>query len=177
MPQPKPLPPLESLTDILHYVPETGDFIWLKPTSFRVKRGAVAGTVNIVRSGRSVPHKQLTIKVRGINYLAHRLAWLFGHGEDPGGQLIDHINGDSLDNRLTNLRLVNTTQNMWNVSRAFSTSKSGIRGVHQNKHTGKWVSEIRTNGKRHYLGVFVTKAEAAAAYKQAAEQRLSLISS
>ena len=174
---PKPLPPLDSLTDILHYVPETGDFIWLKPTSFRVKAGAVAGTVAVNDRGRSKPHPHLLIRINGVKYLAHRLAWLFGHGQDPVDLLVDHINGDSLDNRLCNLRLVTGTQNMWNIHDAQSLSKSGTRGTYQHKQTGNWIAKISINGKKRHLGVFKTQSEAAAAYRQAAKERLNLISS
>lgn len=174
---PKPLPPLDSLTDILHYVPETGDFIWLKPTSFRVKAGAVAGTVAVNNRGRSKPHSHLLIRVNGVKYLAHRLAWLFGHQKDPGNLLVDHINGDSLDNRLSNLRLVTTTENMWNVHEALSTSASGSRGAYFHKQTGKWTAKIDVKGKTYHLGLFQTQSEAAAAYQQAAQHRLTLIPS
>ena len=172
---PKPLPPLDSLTDILHYIPETGDFVWLNPTSFRVKAGAVAGTVATNDRGRAKHHQHLLIRVRGVKYLAHRLAWLFGHGQDPGSKLIDHINGDSLDNRLSNLRLVTATENMWNVKQPLSTNKAGSRGVYQHRQTGNWVAAISINGKRRHLGVFPTQDAASLAYQQAAEQRLSLI--
>lgn len=173
---PKPLPQLDSLSSILHYFPETGDFVWLNPTSFRVKRGDVAGTVAVNDRGRTKPHPHLLIRIHGIKYLAHRLAWLFGHGEDPGAMLVDHINGDSLDNRLANLRLVTTTQNMWNVDHALSTSSSGIRGVHRHSQSGKWVSEISINGKKKHLGVFPTQEAASLAYQSAAQERLLSLS-
>jgi hypothetical protein len=124
---------------------------------------------------RSKARQNLVIKFSGIGYLAHRLAWLFGHGEDPGEMLVDHINGDPLDNRLSNLRLATTTENMWNIQQAQSLSRSGIRGVYQSKQSGKWVAAIYTNNKKRHLGVFPTAELAAAAYQEAATQRLSLI--
>ena len=173
---PKPLPLLDSLTDLLHYIPETGDFVWLNPTSFRVKAGAVAGSIWVNDRKRSKTHSQLIITIMGGKYLAHRLAWLFGHGEDPGEKLVDHINGNSLDNRLSNLRLTTTTENMWNITTAYSTSKHGKRGVHFHAQSGKWHAKICTNGKQKFLGVFKTQDEASLAYEQAASQRLLLLS-
>ena len=177
MPTPKPLPSLDLLREYLHYFPETGDFVWVNTTSFRVKQGAIAGTVATNDRQRKKHHQHLLIRFQGVKYLAHRLAWLFGYGEDPGEKLVDHVNGDSLDNRLSNLRLVTTTENQWNVSQAQSLSRSGIRGVYQHKQSGRWVSAISSHGKRQHLGVFPTAELAAAAYQEAATQRLTLIES
>jgi hypothetical protein len=177
MGQPKPLPPLDFLANLLHYFPETGDFVWLKPTTFRVKAGAVAGSIWVNDRKRSKAHSQLMITVMGGKYLAHRLAWLFGHGKDPGVKLIDHINGNSLDNRLSNLRLATTTENQWNIDQPLSRSRSGFRGVYRHGQSGKWISEISVNGRKRHLGVFPTAELAAAAYQEAASNRLLLIAS
>ena len=175
MPTPKPLPQLELLSEYLHYFPETGDFVWVNTTSFRVKQGDVAGTVATNDRQRTKPHQHLLIRFQGVKYLAHRLAWLFGHGEDLGEKLVDHINGDPLDNRLSNLRLVTATENMWNVAQPQSLNRSGFRGVYRHGQSGKWVAEISRNGAKQHLGVFSTAELAAAAYQEAASSRLSLI--
>lgn len=175
MAAPAPLPPIEFLEKFLRYEPETGKFFWLKSTSWRAKVGDEAGNVAVNDRARQKPHKVRAIGICQRRYLAHRLAWLFGHGEDPGRKLVDHINGDSLDNRLCNLRLVTGTQNMWNIHDAQSLSKSRTRGAYQHKQTGNWIAEISINGKKRHLGVFKTQSEAAAAYQQAAKQRLQLL--
>ena len=173
---PAPLPPIEFLETFLRYEPETGKFFWLRPTTSRVKAGSEAGNISVNNRGRQKPHSVWAIGICQRRYLAHRLAWLFGHGEDPGCKLVDHINGDSLDNRLCNLRLVTGTQNMWNIHNAQSLSKSGTRGTYQHRQTGNWIAEISVNGKKRHLGVFSAQSEAAAAYQQAASQRLLLLS-
>lgn len=82
------------------------------------------------------------------------------------GQEVDHINGDGLDNRRSNLRLCTRAQNSWN-----SKSKlSDMKGVHRTKGSKPWVALIRVNGKRHYLGNFLTKIEGARAYNDAAKK-------
>lgn len=87
---------LEHLRKILHYDPASGRFTWLRATSWRVRVGAVAGSVN-KRLGYVV------IGIGGVTYYAHRLAWLYVHGEMPSDQ-IDHIDGDRANNALVNLR-------------------------------------------------------------------------
>ena len=176
MASPVPLPPIEFLETFLRYEPETGKFFWLRPTTSRVKAGSEAGNISVNNRGRQKPHSVWAIGICQRRYLAHRLAWLFGHGEDPGTRMIDHINGNSLDNRLSNLRLATNAENQWNIRDAQSLSKSGTRGAYQHKQTGNWIAEISINGKKRHLGVFKTQDEASLAYEQAASQRLLLLS-
>lgn len=82
------------------------------------------------------------------------------------GYVIDHINGDGLDNRRCNLRYATREENLAN-SPARKTSKSGIKGVSQMKN-GRWRAVIRYRKKLYILGVFDTAEEAKAAYDAAA---------
>ena len=82
---------------------------------------------------------------------------------EPDGFLIDHINGDKLDNRRVNLRLCTNAENMRNGGKR-SDNKSGYRGVCLNRVTGKWEAGLRYNGKNHYLGLFTNKHDAARMY-------------
>lgn len=91
----------------------------------------------------------------------HRL--IMGAGKN---EIIDHINGDSLDNRRCNLRFVTKRENAFN-----STSRRGAskyKGVTFRKDTGKWRANIGFDMERKCLGSFATEVEAAAAYNQAA---------
>lgn len=81
------------------------------------------------------------------------------------GQMIDHINGNGLDNRKVNLRFCTRSQNGAN-RRACGTSK--YLGVNWHKATLRWAAQITVNGKKKYLGVFTNEQEAATAYNQAA---------
>jgi muconolactone delta-isomerase len=73
---------------------------------------------------------------------------------------VDHINGDRLDNRKANLRIVTRAQNAQNIVRT-GDSSSQHRGVYFAK--GKWRAVVRVDGRSRHLGVFNTEAEAAAA--------------
>lgn len=86
----------------------------------------------------------------------------------PDGPL-DHINGDKLDNRIANLRRASPAQNSANT-RGHPGSKSGLKGAHWHARRGRWTSQIRSGGKRHHLGVFDNKEDAARAYREAAER-------
>jgi len=75
---------------------------------------------------------------------------------------VDHINGNDLDNRRANLRVTTHVGNCLNKIGLRSDNTSGTVGVYFDKRCGKWVAQISENGKRTYLGVFGTKAEAIA---------------
>jgi hypothetical protein len=87
------------------------------------------------------------------------------------GQVIDHINGNPLDNRRENLRVCTTKQNVRNRKKSESgreKTSSIYKGVSLRKADLKWCAFIHENRKSIYLGAFSSEQEAAAAYNQAA---------
>ena len=87
----------------------------------------------------------------------------------PKGVMVDHRNGDKLDNRKENLRLCTNSQNQAN--RQVFRGASPFKGVCWQKRlngTGSWKAQLIVNGEVVYLGVFKTDLEAAAAYNEAA---------
>lgn len=81
--------------------------------------------------------------------------------------LIDHINGDGLDNRKENLRRVAPSQNQANMRSCDKNKTSRFKGVSL-KPNGKWFAQLQYCGKKQALGYFATESEAAAAYNEAA---------
>lgn len=85
----------------------------------------------------------------------------------PDGTLVDHINGNGLDNRRANLRLATNAENTRNQRRN-RRNTSGYKGVTWHKATGKWRAQIQVNGRRKHLGCFDRSVEAYSAYCEAA---------
>jgi hypothetical protein len=122
-------------------------------TWFRGKRGyPVAATSRKLPGGRR-------------NVSVHRLLL-----SPPQGYDVDHISGDKLDNRKSNLRICSHQQNMFN-QKMRSTNSSGYYGVSYMKNCGKYEAYIHFNGRKNYLGIFDTVSGAAAA-RDAAAKRL-----
>lgn len=85
----------------------------------------------------------------------------------PKGLLVDHINGNGLDNQKSNLRLATNSQNICN-SRLRSDNTSGYRGVSWNSSHGKWVATAVINGKQRQLGSSDDPVECAKLYDETA---------
>ena len=140
------------LQELLFYNEHTGEFMWRVHAGNR-KKGDFAGSVN---------HRgYLDISVDGKNYRAHRLVWLYCHGRFPYG-VIDHIDGNKLNNKLHNLRDVTNAKNLRSYRRKNSNNTSGFAGV--SKNWDGWKAEITFGLKKINLGTYDTKEEAAAAY-------------
>jgi len=82
-------------------------------------------------------------------------------------KLVDHVNGDGLDNRKSNLRECTHTQNNGNFLLG-SRNRSGYKGVSWHKTTKKWRASLMTKEKQIYLGLFINPKDAAAAYNREA---------
>lgn len=112
-------------------------------------------------------HGYIVIHISGKRYPLHRLAFLYMCGEFPES-VVDHINGDKLDNRWVNLKSTSICENNRNKP-IRSDNKSGVNGVTFHKETKKWQATIRVNGVTKYLGIHKLKSDAVEARKQADE--------
>jgi len=149
----------KTLKELLYYNPETGIFRWKVRRGSRGKIGAIAGSIDSKGYRRT--------GISGYVYATHRLVWFYMNGEWPLDQ-IDHINGDKMDNRIINLRLVSNLENSKN-QRLRSTNTSGFNGVVWHKAGRKWHTSIWVGGKNIYLGLFSKFDDAVAARRKANE--------
>ena len=76
---------------------------------------------------------------------------------------VDHIDGDGLNNRKENLRIVTRAENLQAKQRKSVGCSSRFRGVTWNKHLKKWQAQVEFNKKNHYVGLFNNEIEAAKA--------------
>lgn len=86
---------------------------------------------------------------------------------EPKGLVVDHIDGDTLNNRRSNLRVATHAENGRN-SRRSRANTSGFKGVWWHRRGSKWRAGICVAGKKIFLGGFSTPEEAHAAYVAAA---------
>lgn len=118
------------------------------------------------RSGRGIFYVQRTVwmpsEKRYRKLHMHRV--ILGVDADT---MVDHANGDGLDNRRSNLRPATPSQNAANMRRQ-SRNTSGYRGVSYQPDRDKWRATIRENGVTRLIGAFSTAEEAAQAWDAAA---------
>lgn len=113
-------------------------------------------------------HKQgyTTFWIFGRKIMFHRLYYAVNLG--PINGVIDHIDGDNTNDRLSNLRDCGQSQNTAN-SRIRSDNTSGYTGVIWHKASGRWQAQTMKDGKRVHIGLFTDPKEAALAYNHKIE--------
>ena len=180
----KPLPSPELLRQLLSYDPETGVITYKeRPVSFfESTEGRQASHTCFLWNARFAGKPAFTVPtargyLRGtILYkamAAHRVAWAIHYGQWPR-HTVDHLDGDTSNNALYNLRAVTTKINSRN--RGHKVKGNGLpRGVRldRRKRPGTKVfrADIGLDGKMHCLGYYQTPAEAHEAYARAARAR------
>ena len=134
-----------------------GNLYW-KNRKGRIFAGALAGTPS---------HHYHQICIDYKLYRAHRLIWAYHHG--PCKLFIDHINGNSFDNRIENLRECTRSENQKNCCISKSNT-SGVKGVVWSKQKQKWRARITADGKEFHIGFFNNIKEAEKTISQKREQ-------
>ena len=149
------------LKELLHYDPESGLFTWRVTINSRAQTGKTAGSTNL--------DGYVQIKITGILYFAHRLAYLYVYGYFPEHG-IDHRDRKPWHNWIVNLREVSQQCNVRNSGNR-STNVSGVKGVSWQNQTKQWYAQIAVNGKGFNLGRYNNFADAVCA-RLAGEQCL-----
>lgn len=145
---------------LITYDPLSGEVTWNINIS-GIKKGSKAGSISTDKSGR----KYHNIRLDTFAFRTHRIIYLYMTGKFPKG-LVDHLNGDTLDNRWENLKDVTHSENARNCSKR-KDNTSGYTGVNWRNDTNKWQVSINENNKKHNLGCFTNLEDAVAARKKA----------
>ena len=149
----------DDLKKYLSYNSDTGLFTRL------ISRGRFkAGTISGAKKGNGY----IVVTVMGVEYLSHRLAWLYTEGRFPDG-FIDHIDGNAQNNIFSNLRNATNQQNLMNRGKN-KNNTYGYKGVTRHKQAGKWMAQIMVDRKHRSLGVYSDIKDAARAYEKAVSE-------
>lgn len=129
------------------------------------KKGSIAGCLHKRKNTKNKEY--FVVKINKKVYLQHRLIFLMFYGYLPEyPDQVDHIDGNSLNNRIENLRKVTASQNSQN-RKIIGKNKSGASNVVIHKQSGKWQASIYIDKKIKYLGLFENLNDAITARKKA----------
>lgn len=113
--------------------------------------GNYAGRVVGTKPSGERNFRYSTTKVSGQHWCVHKLIYMYHYGVVPAQ--LDHINRDTTDNRIENLRVASPASNMQNRN-LFKNNTSGCKGVSWNKRIGQWQTYIQVDKRLKHLGYF-----------------------
>lgn len=125
------------------------------------------GKNSIKKNGTSRQYLNVTLSSNGVRktFRVHQLVAICFLNHKPDGTqnlVVDHINDNAHDNRLENLQIITSREN---VSKKKGDYTSKYKGVCWHKATGKWRSKLSIKYKCYWLGIFNTEQEASEAYQ------------
>lgn len=164
----------ELCRQLLHCDPATGQLFWKSRPQHMFADDRSCRSWNTKWAGKETFTTLKTVKREGsrsydpcyvgsifdLKFKKHRVIWAIVHGIWP--EIVDHKNGDPLDNRIDNLRSVSQRENKKNT-RIYANNKSGRIGVHWTSKVGRWTAAIKINGRKKHLGDFDELSDAIAA--------------
>lgn len=159
-------PPAIRIDGSLAFIPLTKGYTAVVDASdVPIVAGSIWHAVEEKRAGGSLYTVYARRCRRDGHALMHRLLL-----DAPRGALVDHLNGDGLDNRRsTNLRTATSVENSTNKT-APRRKTAGPVGAYPLK-SGRWKAAITVGGQYRHLGYFSSVEEASAAYEEAATSR------
>jgi poly-beta-hydroxyalkanoate depolymerase len=147
------LPTQDRLKQLFDY---KDGFLLNKKQRGKSKKGEPIGCVNF--------YGYRVSRVDMEKFYVHRLIWVF-HNGSLNDLDVDHIDGNRDNNKIENLRLVNSQKNNQNIRQARKTNALGVLGV--SMKFGKFCAQISLNKKVKHLGLFDTAEDAHSAYLEA----------
>ncbi len=161
------LPTPDQLRQLLRYDADSGNLYWRERGAqwFSDRHRDATGNANNWNARYAGKQAGYLAPV-GYRYVAlpngsrvseHRVIWAMTHDAWP--KVIDHMDGDKTNNRLSNLRSVSQTENLRNAKR-WSHNTSGVTGVCLEGRSGKWLATIKVNQRAIHLGLRETFDEA-----------------
>lgn len=163
---------------LLKYDSETGKLFWKERPAELFSGGKIGDEAAAKRWNKVYAGKEafkyvsntgyLRGSIFGKGYIAQRVIWMLHTGEWPS-KMIDHIDGNKLNNRIDNLRVVDHSGNGCNTKMR-SNNTSGVNGVYWHRRRRKWAAQLSIRGNAKYLGLFESMEEAEAARQAANAQ-------
>lgn len=145
----------------MNYDPDSGDICWKEGRKYAKKVGVPLGSL----CGKGYLVIYITLAGKTMAFKAHRIAWLIHAREWPRGE-IDHINHIRTDNRIVNLRVVSTRENLANKG-IYKSNRSGVTGVHFCSRRNAWIGQYQKDKTKVYVGRFSSPELAARAVQEA----------
>lgn len=148
---------IERLREVLDFSPETGIFRW---------KVSLNGRSPVGSSPQTVANGYYVLSIDRCRFYQHRLAWFYVNSAWPA-ELIDHIDGDKRNNRISNLRLASPSQNYGN-GRSYGNGKfaRGVSFDKRNTAASCWIAKAKDHNSWVRIGSFPTEELAAAAYEK-----------
>lgn len=152
---------------------DTGNFIWKEDRPFEhfattvgykvykaQRAGKIAGKIAI--NGKR-DNREVVVSYKGdkVKYPLHKLIFLYHRGFVP--ELIDHVDGNYLNNRISNLQELNFQLNTAKAT-MFSHNTTGYRGVRYRKRDDKYIVNIKVDSVGYYCGQYSCVHKAALVY-------------